>query len=315
MLIRRPADLLPSEITTPQQFASRRDFIRRSGLGLAGAAALWPGLSSQALAAPASGKLTTVASALSTTEPLTARDAVTGYNNFYEFGTDKRDPAANAHRLNTDAWTLKVEGLVGKPRQFDVDELFKLAPLEERIYRLRCVEAWSMVVPWVGFPLASLLKLVEPLGSARYVEFVSHHDQQIMPYLPFLSWPYREGLRLDEALHPLTLMAVGVYGEVLPKQNGAPIRLVVPWKYGFKSAKSITTIRVLEQQPGTSWNRSAPGEYGFYANVNPDVSHPRWSQARERRIGDLQKRPTLAFNGYAEQVASLYQGMDLRKHY
>jgi len=265
--------------------------------------------------ARAAAKLQTAPSALSTTEPLTDYKAVTTYNNFYEFGTDKSDPARNAGRMEVRPWTLTVEGLVGKPRRFDIDELQKLAPLEERIYRMRCVEGWSMVIPWVGFPLAALLKEVEPLGSAKYVELLTHYDPAIMSRRPVLDWPYGEGLRLDEALHPLTILAVGVYGEVLPNQNGAPVRLVVPWKYGFKSAKSIVTIRLTEEQPATAWNKAAPEEYGFYSNVNPAVSHPRWSQATERRIGELRKRPTLPFNGYADQVASLYQGMDLKKFY
>jgi methionine sulfoxide reductase catalytic subunit len=311
MLIHKPADVLPSEITPRSLFERRRDFLTRSGAGLVAGAALWHGLPA---AARASTRLQSVPSALSTTEPLTERDAVTTYNNFYEFGTDKADPARNAHKLAVRPWTVNVEGLVGKPRRFDIDELLRLAPLEERIYRLRCVEAWSMVVPWVGFPLAALLKEVEPLGSAKYVEFVTHYDPKIM-IRDVLDWPYTEGLRVDEAMHPLTLLAVGVYGEVLPNQNGAPLRLVVPWKYGFKSAKSIVTIRLTEQEPATAWNKFAPQEYGFYSNVNPQVRHPRWTQATERRIGELRKRPTQMFNGYADQVASLYQGMDLKKFY
>jgi methionine sulfoxide reductase catalytic subunit len=311
MLIHKPADVLPSEITPRSLFERRRDFLARSGAGLVAGAALWHGLPA---AARASTRLQSVPSALSTTEPLTERDAVTTYNNFYEFGTDKADPARNAHKLAVRPWTVNVEGLVGKPRRFDIDELLRLAPLEERIYRLRCVEAWSMVVPWVGFPLAALLKEVEPLGSAKYVEFVTHYDPKIM-IRDVLDWPYTEGLRVDEAMHPLTLLAVGVYGEVLPNQNGAPLRLVVPWKYGFKSAKSIVTIRLTEQEPATAWNKFAPQEYGFYSNVNPQVRHPRWTQATERRIGELRKRPTQMFNGYADQVASLYQGMDLKKFY
>ena len=311
MLIRKPADVLPSEITPRSLFERRRDFLARSGAGLVAGAALWHGLPGSARA---STRLQGAPSALSTTEPLTERDAVTTYNNFYEFGTDKADPARNAHKLAVRPWTVNVEGLVGKPRRFDIDELLRLAPLEERIYRLRCVEGWSMVVPWVGFPLAALLKQVEPLGSAKYVEFVTHYDPKIM-IRDVIDWPYTEGLRLDEAMHPLTLLAVGMYGEVLPNQNGAPLRLVVPWKYGFKSAKSIVTIRLTEQEPATAWNKFAPQEYGFYSNVNPQVRHPRWTQATERRIGELRKRPTQMFNGYAEQVASLYQGMDLKKFY
>ncbi|ENO85294.1 protein-methionine-sulfoxide reductase catalytic subunit MsrP [Thauera linaloolentis] len=316
MLIRStsgPADILPSEITSRALFEGRRRFLARSGLGLTAGAALWYGLGGEARAATA--RLSAAASPLSTDEALTGHEAVTSYNNFYEFGTDKGDPARNAHRMSTRPWTVTVEGLAARPRSFGIDELLKLAPLEERIYRLRCVEGWSMVVPWVGFPLAALLKAVEPLGSAKYVEFLTHYDPEIMLRRPILQWPYGEGLRMDEALHPLTILAVGLYGELLPNQNGAPIRLVVPWKYGFKSAKSITTIRLLERQPATAWRRTAPHEYGFYANVNPDVSHPRWSQATERRIGEIRKRPTLMFNGYAEQVASLYQGMDLRTYY
>ncbi|MCK6408897.1 protein-methionine-sulfoxide reductase catalytic subunit MsrP [Thauera sp.] len=311
MLIKKPADILPSEITPQRLFERRREFISRSGTGLLAGAALWHGLPSSARATT---KLQTAPSALSTTEPLSDRDAVTGYNNFYEFGTDKADPARNAHKMALRPWTVSVEGMVGKPRRFDIDELLRVAPLEERIYRLRCVEAWSMVVPWVGFPLAALLKQVEPLGSAKYVEFVTHYDPRIM-IRDVIDWPYTEGLRLDEALHPLTLLAVGVYGETLPGQNGAPLRLVVPWKYGFKSAKSIVTIRLTDKEPATAWNKFAPSEYGFYSNVNPEVRHPRWSQATERRIGELRKRPTQMFNGYAEQVASLYQGMDLKKFY
>ncbi len=311
MLIHKPADVLPSEITPRSLFERRRDFLARSGAGLVAGAALWHGLPG---AARASTRLQSVPSALSTTEPLTERDAVTTYNNFYEFGTDKADPARNAHKMAVRPWTVNVEGLAGKPRRFDIDELLRLAPLEERIYRLRCVEAWSMVVPWVGFPLAALLKEVEPLGSAKYVEFVTHYDPKIM-IRDVIDWPYTEGLRLDEAMHPLTLLAVGVYGEVLPNQNGAPLRLVVPWKYGFKSAKSIVTIRLTEKEPATAWNKLAPQEYGFYSNVNPQVRHPRWTQATERRIGELRKRPTQMFNGYADQVASLYQGMDLKKFY
>ncbi|MEO1766607.1 protein-methionine-sulfoxide reductase catalytic subunit MsrP [Thiobacter aerophilum] len=294
----------PSEITPSQLVLSRRTFLK------SGAAAL------AALAAPAQARLAAQASAYSTQEPLTPFSDVTHYNNFYEFGTGKEEPAQRAHSLITRPWTVSVEGLVQKPRVWDVEALLRF-PLEERIYRLRCVEGWSMVIPWIGFPLAQLLRQAEPLGSAKYVEFVSLHDPRQMPgqRLPLLDWPYREGLRLDEALHPLTLLAVGLYGELLPNQNGAPIRLVVPWKYGFKSAKSIVRIRLVEKQPLTTWMRAAPDEYGFYSNVNPAVDHPRWSQARERRIGEFHKRPTLPFNGYGDQVASLYAGMDLKKFF
>lgn len=249
------------------------------------------------------------------------RNAVS-YNNFFEFGTNKSDPAAYAHRLQTSPWSVRIEGLVAKPKTFDLEQLLKLAALEERIYRLRCVEGWSMVIPWIGYPLNQLIRQAQPLGSARYVEFTSLANADQMPGIsrPILDWPYREGLRLDEAIHPLTLLTFGLYGEVLPKQNGAPVRVVIPWKYGFKSAKSIVRIRLLEHPPQTSWNVAVPREYGFYANVNPAVNHPRWSQASERRIGDeggifAPKRKTLPFNGYADQVASLYSGMDLEKYF
>ena len=248
---------------------------------------------------------------------LTPLKDVTRYNNFYEFGTGKEDPAQHAGSLITRPWTVTIEGEVNKPKTFDIDDLLKLAPLEERVYRLRCVETWSMVIPWVGYSLATLLKLVEPTGNAKFVEFISLHNPEQMPgqKTAILDWPYCEGLRIDEAMHPLTLLAFGLYGEVLPNQNGAPIRLVIPWKYGFKSAKSIVKIRLVEKQPISSWMKAGPKEYGFYANVNPAVDHPRWSQAKERRIGDFLKRPTLPFNGYAEQVAQLYSGMDLTKDF
>lgn len=250
-------------------------------------------------------------------DELTPFKDVTHYNNFYEFGTGKEDPAQNAGSLKTRPWSITVEGEVNKPKVFDMEELLKLAPLEERVYRLRCVEAWSMVIPWIGYSLAELLKHVEPTGKAKFVEFVSLEDPKQMPgqKSATLNWPYREGLRIDEAMHPLTLLAVGLYGEVLPNQNGAPIRLVVPWKYGYKSAKSIVKIRLVEKQPMTSWMEAGPNEYGFYSNVNPAVDHPRWTQAKERRIGEFLKRPTLPFNGYADQVAQLYSGMDLTKNF
>ncbi|GEC95072.1 protein-methionine-sulfoxide reductase catalytic subunit MsrP [Zoogloea ramigera] len=308
MLIRRTADILPSEITPPDVYRSRRNFLAQAG-GLTAAAAL---PMASAHAATAFGPL--AASPLSTTETPTSRRAVTTYNNFYELGTDKSDPAENIHRLKPSPWTLRIEGLVNKPRSLGIDELLKLVPPEERIYRMRCVEGWSMVIPWVGIPLGSLLKLVEPQGSAKYVEFVSHYDRATMTR-GVLDWPYTEGLRLDEARHPLTILAVGLYGEVLPVQNGAPVRLVVPWKYGFKGAKSLVAIRFVERQPVTAWMKAGPSEYGFYANVNPDVDHPRWSQATERRIGEFTKRKTLMLNGYSDQVGSLYAGMDLRRFY
>jgi sulfoxide reductase catalytic subunit YedY len=318
MLIKRPADIAMSEITPRAQFDARRDFIRAAGVGV-GAALLGGALpdiaQAQAVRGEKLGPL--LKSAMSTDEKLNSYEDITGYCNFYEFGTDKGDPAKHAQRMKTRPWTISIEGLVQKPRTLAIEDVLKLAPLEERIYRLRCVEAWSMVVPWVGIPLSALLRQVEPLGSAKYVEFTTLADPKTMPGVrsPVLEWPYVEGLRLDEAMHPLTLMAVGLYGEVLPNQNGAPMRLVVPWKYGFKSAKSIVKIRFTDQEPVSAWTRAASREYGFYSNVNPDVDHPRWSQGRERRIGEFTKRRTLMFNGYGDQVASLYAGMDLKKYY
>ena len=315
-----------SEITPRAKYEQRRALLRLLAAGAGGAAlASWAGR--EALAATRPGKLaalegqrSAVAGAVTMEKPTEYQDA-TGYNNFYEFGTDKADPARNAHTLKTRPWTVEVEGLVARPRRFDIDELLKLSPQEERIYRLRCVEGWSMVIPWVGYSLAELVKRVQPLGSAKYVEFVTLADKAVMPGVNgrILDWPYTEGLRLDEAMHPLTLLAFGMYGELLPNQNGAPVRIVVPWKYGFKSAKSIVKIRVTEKEPATAWNKAARNEYGFYSNVNPDVDHPRWSQATERRIGEgglfAKKRKTELFNGYAAQVGQLYAGMDLRKNY
>jgi sulfoxide reductase catalytic subunit YedY len=249
-------------------------------------------------------------------------EEATTYNNFYEFGVNKDDPARLAHTLKLRPWTVQVEGLVAKPRPFGIDDLLKLAPMEERIYSLRCVEGWSMVIPWIGVPLSALLKRVEPTGQAKYVEFATLVDPEQFPaqrkgFFGFssLDWPYIEGLRLDEAMHPLTLLTFGMYGKVLPNQNGAPVRVVIPWKYGFKSAKSIVRIRLVSEEPKTAWNKAQSSEYGFYSNVNPTVDHPRWSQATERRIGEFRRRKTLMFNGYADQVASLYTGMDLRKSY
>jgi sulfoxide reductase catalytic subunit YedY len=304
---------LPSEITPPAIYARRREFLKTSiGVGLAPLAGAFAPLPAQAALGDGARK-----SPYSTVETPTPLKHVTGYNNFYEFGTDKDDPARTAHSLVTRPWQVTLEGLVKKPVTLGIEDILKLAPLEERIYRLRCVEGWSMVVPWLGFPLDALLRQVEPLGSAKYVEFVSAVQPETMPGVRrgVLDWPYREGLRLDEARHPLTLLVLGLYGEVLPKQNGAPLRLAVPWKYGFKSAKSIVAIRFVERVPQTSWMKAAPQEYGFYSNVNPEVDHPRWSQASERRIGEFLKRKTLMFNGYGEQVAALYAGMDLRKHF
>jgi len=316
-----------SEITPRTVYEGRRDWLRRLGGGIAGSAlASWAVRDARAQVARP-GKLAALAGVRSTVsgavtmEKPTAYDDVTGYNNFYEFGTDKGDPAKNAHTLKTRPWTVAIEGEVKKPKVYDLDELLKLSPMEERVYRLRCVEGWSMVVPWVGYSLAELIKRVEPTGNAKYVEFVTLADPKTMPFVGsrVLEWPYVEGLRLDEAMHPLTLLTFGMYGEVLPNQNGAPVRAVVPWKYGFKSGKSIVKIRFTDKQPPTSWVKSAAQEYGFYSNVNPEVDHPRWSQATERRIGEdglfAKKRPTLMFNGYGPQVAQLYAGMDLKKNY
>jgi sulfoxide reductase catalytic subunit YedY len=318
MLIRRPADILPSEITAPEIYARRREFIRSAGGLLLGA-----GLGAAPLAAAAQGKAATMKlfgvrnSPLSTDEKKNSKQEISEYNNFYEFGTDKTDPAQYAHTLVTRPWTVAVEGEVKKPGTFDIDDLMKLAPLEERVYRMRCVEGWSMVIPWVGFPLSELIRKVEPTGNAKYIEYVTLADPRQMPGVRsrVLDWPYVEGLRMDEAMHPLTLLCMGLYGETLPNQCGAPVRVVVPWKYGFKSGKSIVKIRFVDKEPHTAWNKSAPREYGFYSNVNPGVDHPRWSQATERRIGEFSKRKTMLFNGYADQVASLYAGMDLKKFF
>jgi sulfoxide reductase catalytic subunit YedY len=322
---------LASEITAPQVVADRRALLVQMATGVAGLSmASWA--SRQALAQNASaiekpGKLATLLStpsgvpgAMVIEKPTPYKDA-SSYNNFYEFGTDKADPAVNAHTLKTTPWTVEVEGLVKNPGKFALEDLLKLSPMEERIYRLRCVEGWSMVIPWVGYSLAQLIKRVAPLGSAKYVEFVTLADPKTMPYVGsrILDWPYTEALRLDEAMHPLTLLSFGMYGEILPKQNGAPVRLVVPWKYGFKSGKSIVKIRFTEKQPATAWNKAAANEYGFFSNVNPTVDHPRWSQATERRIGEdglfAKKRKTLMFNGYEAQVGQLYAGMDLQKFF
>lgn len=313
--IKRRSDILPSEITPPDVYEARRRFLRLGAGSLVaatGLAALWPA------AARANAKLPNVSKGpFSTQEALTPYESVTAYNNFYEFGTDKEDPARLAASLKPRPWQVAIDGEVAKPGVYEVDDLIRQHALQERVYRLRCVEAWSMVIPWVGIPLSEVLKRVEPNSRAKYVRFETLLDPQQFPgqRRRVLDWPYVEGLRIDEALHPLTLLAVGLYGEVLPNQNGAPIRLVVPWKYGFKSIKSIVKISLTEQQPLTSWAKSGPNEYGFYANVNPRVDHPRWSQARERRIGDLFKRDTVMFNGYADEVARLYGGMDLKKFF
>jgi len=312
-----------SEITPRAVYDERR---RLLGGAAAGALLAGWGLGAEAasqVAAPGKlarlpGASSKVAGALTMDKPTPYQD-VTTYNNFYEFGTDKADPARQSQKLKTRPWTVVIEGEVKKPMTLDLDALLKLAPMEERIYRLRCVEGWSMVVPWVGYSLADLIRRVEPTGNARFVQFVTLADRSQMPGLSssVLDWPYVEGLRMDEAMHPLSMLAFGLYGEVMPNQNGAPLRLVVPWKYGFKSGKSIVRIRFLDKQPKTSWEQSAPEEYGFYSNVNPTVDHPRWSQATERRIGEdglfVRKRPTLMFNGYEPQVGQMYAGMDLRK--
>ena len=315
MIIKIPADIVPSEITDKQLYLKRREFLQLGAVtGLVSlASAILAPLDALALA-----KLSVAKKANATTEDaLTPLRDVTGYNNFYEFGTDKSDPADYSSTLKTRPWTVAVEGEVKRPKVYDIDELLKLAPLEERIYRLRCVEGWSMVIPWIGYSLNELIKRAEPTGKAKYVEFTTLQAPEQMPgqKSPVLNWPYVEGLRLDEAMHPLALLCFGLYGEVLPNQNGAPVRIVAPWKYGFKSAKSIVKIRFVEKAPLTAWNRAAASEYGFYSNVNPDVDHPRWSQAKERRIGEFGKRKTLMFNGYADQVAQLYSGMDLKKSF
>jgi methionine sulfoxide reductase catalytic subunit len=313
---------IPGREVTPERLhVRRREFLR-------GGAAMAASLGAVGSAAPAGAAAAVQESQFAplpnvkpgpyaVDEKKTPFKDIATYNNFYEFGTAKSDPAEQAHTLKTRPWTIACEGEVAKPRTLDIDKLLKLFPLEERIYRLRCVEAWSMVVPWVGFPLGPLLKQLEPTSRAKYVQFTTLQAPDQMPgqRRDVLEWPYVEALRMDEAMHPLTLLAVGLYGRVLPNQNGAPVRLVVPWKYGFKGIKSIVKIRLTEAEPRTTWNLSAPNEYGFYANVNPEVDHPRWSQARERRIGEFLKRKTLPFNGYAQEVGQLYRGLDLRKFF
>jgi sulfoxide reductase catalytic subunit YedY len=304
MLIRKPDDIPSSEITPESVYVNRRGFLGAAAAAIA------------TVAAPAS--LVACAEAEGAQDKLNSFEEITRYNNFYEFGLDKEDPARLAPRLlKTRPWTVAIDGLCKKPGRYAFDDIVRANRVQDRTYRLRCVEAWSLVVPWQGIPLRDVLARAEPLPGARFVEFTTLHDPRQMPgqQRDVLEWPYREGLRLDEAMHPLTLLATGLYGKPLPAQNGAPLRLVVPWKYGFKSIKSIVRIRFTDRQPATSWNMSAPGEYGFYANVNPEVDHPRWSQARERRIGTFLRRPTLMFNGYGEQVAGLYRGMDLRRNF
>jgi len=328
MLIGKPPGIPSSEITPQSLYLNRRRFLRRaaSGAVAAGAVALGAGriaeILSPSVSVLAATKLETVNSPLTTTgEQLTGFEDVTHYNNFYEFGVGKDQPAMNAAILPVRPWTVRVEGLVKRPKTFDIEDLLKLHPLEDRVYRHRCVEAWSMVIPWVGYSLSEFIRQCDPLPSAKYVQFLSYYDKKIEKWgtsQTSISWPYSEGLRMDEAMNPLTLLTFGLYGEVLPNQNGAPLRIVVPWKYGFKSAKSIVAVRFLDKQPPTTWNDQASNEYGFYSNVNPNVDHPRWSQKVERRIGQpfySQRRSTLMFNGYGDQVASLYSGMDLKKYF
>lgn len=312
----RPPRIPESEITPERLYLGRRDFLALGAGGAVGAAALTSAIARAAT--PAGTPLSAVKKQnFAGDEKPNTLDEITHYNNFYELGTDKEDPAVHAGSLKPRPWQIAVEGEIKKPRIFDIDELMKLFPLEERIYRMRCVEAWSMVIPWLGFPLGDFLRRLEPTSKAKYVAFTTLFDPAQLPgqQRAVLQWPYVEGLRIDEATHPLAMLAVGLYGQTLLGQNGAPIRLVAPWKYGFKGIKSIVKIRLVADQPPTSWNLSAPHEYGFYANVNPSVDHPRWSQAKERRIGEFGRRKTLPFNGYADQVASLYSGLDLAKNF
>jgi sulfoxide reductase catalytic subunit YedY len=323
MLIGKPPDIPSSAITPKDHYLNRRRFL--SGAVAAGAAALGAERLAEVfqprIGALAGTKLQTVKSPLTTTgEELNSLEDITHYNNYYEFGVEKDQPAKNAGVLPTRPWTVKVDGKVKTPKTFDIDALLKLRPLEDRIYRHRCVEAWSMVIPWVGYSLSEFINQCEPLPSAKFVQFLSYYDRKVEKWTSqsTIFWPYSEGLRMDEAMNPLALLTFGLYGEVLPNQNGAPIRIVVPWKYGFKSAKSIVAVRFLDKMPPTTWNDQARNEYGFYSNVNPTVDHPRWSQKTERRIGQpfyAQRRTTLMFNGYADQVASLYTGMDLKKNF
>lgn len=318
MLIKKRAEIPSSEITGKKLYLNRRTFLL--GAGAAGVV-IAAGFGAKGLINPdvdsrAATKLQFKSSSFSTNEKQTPYNDITHYNNYYEFGTDKEEPAQEAKNFRIRPWSVKVEGACAKPQIFDIDSLLKI-PLEERVYRMRCVEGWSMVIPWIGFPLSALLNQVQPTSKAKFVQFTTLHDPKQMPgqQRAVLEWPYVEGLRLDEAMHPLAILAVGLYGDVLPNQDGSPIRLVVPWKYGFKGIKAIVNIKLIEKQPTSTWTKSAPNEYGFYSNVNPNVDHPRWSQAKERRIGEFSKRPTLMFNGYGDQVASIYSGMDLKKNY
>jgi len=318
MLIKKSPDIPSSEITPKSLYLNRRNFLLAAG-ALASAAALGGTLRkvfSPTTEAQAGTKLQFTPSQFNTAEKQTPFNDITHYNNYYEFSTDKYEPADLAKNFNPRSWTVKVDGLVAKPKTYDIDTLMKMQ-LQERIYRMRCVEGWSMVIPWIGLPLSAVLNDVQPKSKARFVEFTALYDPKRFPgqQRNVLDWPYVEGLRLDEAMHPLTILAVGLYGETLPNQDGAPLRLVVPWKYGFKGIKAIVNIKLVDYQPTSTWTKMAPNEYGFYSNVNPNVDHPRWSQARERRIGEFTKRPTLLFNGYGDQVASLYTGMDLKKNF
>ncbi len=312
MLIKKAADIPSSEITPRSLYLNRRHFMAGAAAAAAGAAVL--GMPFSADAAKIEG---VTKGPFGTDEKLTPLKDISSYNNFYEFSTDKYEPAQLAKNFRTRPWTVKIEGNVAKPKTLDIDSILRMAAPEERVYRHRCVEGWSMVIPWVGFPLNALIKQVEPTSKAKFVEFTTLNDLSQMPGVrrEVLDWPYTEGLRMDEAMHPLTLLTFGLYGETLPNQNGAPLRVVIPWKYGFKGAKSIVKIRFTEREPATAWNKAAGNEYGFYSNVNPNKAHPRWSQATERRIGELFRRKTLMFNGYGDQVASLYAGMDLQKNY
>jgi methionine sulfoxide reductase catalytic subunit len=320
MLIRKAPDFTYADVTPKSVYLNRRKFLQAMGIvsttAVTGKGLLdlvWP----PQIAVAATQFAGLIKSPFSTTEKQSTFNDVTHYNNFYEFGTDKGDPAKNSQNFKTSPWTVSVEGEVAKPRKFSMDEILKLAPLEERIYRHRCVERWSIVVPWIGFSFSVLAKLVEPAPKARYVAFESFYDPRQMPQAKYggIDFPYVEGLRLDEAMNPLALLCVGMYGETLPPQDGAPVRMIVPWKYGYKSIKSLVKIRFQEKEPPTTWNRYSSSEYGFYSNVNPNVDHPRWSQARERRLGEIFTRPTLMFNGYGDQVASMYNGMDLKKYH
>ncbi len=320
---------VPSEITSRSAYEGRRDMLKLLAGGAAGSMlATWAARDARAMSAPGGGKLPALAAVKSTVAGAVTMEKITDYkdastyNNFYEFGTDKADPAKNAGTLVTKPWTVEVEGLVKKPAKYTLEDMLKLSAQEERTYRLRCVEGWSMVIPWIGYSLAELIKKVEPMGNAKYVEFHTLADKKMMPGInsSVLEWPYVEALRLDEAMNPLAILSFGMYGEVLPNQSGAPVRLVVPWKYGFKSGKSIVKIRFTDKEPRTAWSKAAPQEYGFFSNVNPNVDHPRWSQATERRIGEeggvfAKKRKTLMFNGYEAQVASMYAGMELKKFF